>query len=261
VQIAPYIFTPDVVRSLFQHVMGLYATADEMTEALRLRGYTQPFDKLLPALRIAGLREPRLNEFRPPVRDIDLAKLHMTTAPVFSYFRGGISSREAYKEITPSQLWTLITGPYLAEKTRLLRALAPGSEARDRIKRSLDYVTPAGSFRPTRANGNLAEPSGLMVLDFDHLPNPSAAREQLLKDEQLGDSVVLAFISPSGDGLKVLVETDPSVSHQENFSVVADYLSGTYGPELTPDKSGKDVARACFACHDATAWLAPRCAA
>ncbi|WP_375433839.1 BT4734/BF3469 family protein [uncultured Hymenobacter sp.] len=250
-----------MITSVFAHdVMGLSATHDELAEALRRSGYTASLDELLPALRLAGLREPATNEFRPPIRKIEVVKLPVAE-PVFSYFKGGISSREPYKDITAGQFWKLIRGPYLADKTRLLRSQPAGSEARDRIKRSLDYATPAGSFRPTRANENLASSSGLMVLDFDHLSDPDASRQKILADEQLGSAVVLAFISPSGDGLKVWVEIDPNVSHLENFSIVADYMSSKYGPELTPDKSGKDVARACFACHDATAWLAPRCAA
>lgn len=258
----PYTFTTEAVTGLFQYVPEFTASADELVIALARAGHSATLSELLPALRHAGLREPRRNVFAPPfTRDIwaDLEK--PVPSLVFSYFKGGISSKQPYKAITPGQLWKLITGPYLIEKTRQLREQPPGSEARDRIKRSLDYVTPAGTFQPTRANDNLAAASGLLVLDFDHLPDPGVTRQQVLADELVGPAVVLAFISPSGDGLKVLVESDPSVSHQDNFLVVANYLSSTYGPHLAPDKSGKDVARACFACHDATAWLSPRCAA
>ncbi|MBG8554949.1 BT4734/BF3469 family protein [Hymenobacter guriensis] len=178
--------------------------------------------------------------------------------PRFSYFRGGIRSAAPYAAVTPHQLWQVVHSPRFAAATAWLRQAPAGSEQRDERKKALDYVTPAGTFAPTRANGNLQTPSGLLVLDFDHLPDVTAARATLLSDVLLQPGLVLLFTSPGGEGLKVLLEADPAASHLDNFQALASYLAGRYGPELQPDSCGKDVARACFVCHDADAWLNPR---
>jgi hypothetical protein len=132
-----------------------------------------------------------------------------------------------------------------------------GSPERAELKKRLDYVTPAGTFT-RRANTGLAEPSGLLVLDFDHLPDVGAARAALLADELLAPDLVLLFTSPSGDGLKALVKTDPTAAHLANFRACAGYLAGHYTAlGLVPDEAGKDVARACFVPYAPDAWLAP----
>jgi len=179
------------------------------------------------------------------------------TAPRFSYYRGGILATVPYAAITPAQLHTVLTSPRHRARTDALRAAPVGSPQRAELKKGLDYVTPAGTFA-RRANDALAEPSGLLVLDFDHVPDVAAARAALLADALLAPELVLLFTSPSGDGLKALVRTDPTAAHLDNFRAYAGYLTGHYGPlGLTPDEAGKDVARACFVPYAPDAWLAP----
>ena len=100
--------------------------------------------------------------------------------------------------------------------------------------------------------------SGLIVIDFDKLTDVAAARAALLADPKVGPAVVLLFTSPSGDGLKCLLPTDPKHSHRENFNTLCQYLTHKYAAlGLVPDDSGKDVSRACFLAHDADAYLNP----
>ena len=177
--------------------------------------------------------------------------------PRFSYYRRGIAATVPYATITPAQLFAVLTSARHRAQTEALRAAPVGSPERDELKKRLDYVTPAGTFT-RRANDALAEPSGLMVLDFDHVPDVPAARAAVLADALLAPELVLLFTSPSGDGLKILVRTDPNAGHLDNFRALADYLGRKYGPlGLTPDEAGKDVARACFVPYAPDAWLAP----
>lgn len=183
------------------------------------------------------------------------------TSPGFSYYRDGIATTTPYAAITPAQLYTVLTGGRHRARTEALRAAAVGSPQRAKLKKGFDYVTPAGIFT-RRANDGLTKASGLLVLDFDHVPDVGAARAALLADALLAAELVLLFTSPSGDGLKAFVRTDPAAAHLDNFRAYAAYLAGHYAPlGLVPDEAGKDVARACFVPYAPDAWLAPAYAA
>ena len=178
--------------------------------------------------------------------------------PRFSYFQGGIcNAGKPYAAITPAQLYQVLTSTRHRARTDALRAAPVGSPQRDALKRGLDYVIPAGTFA-RRAIEGLEKESGLLVLDFDHVPDLTAARAALLTDKLLSPEWVLLFTSPSGDGIKVLARAEASVTHSENFRAYADYLGRVYGTlNLRPDETGKDVCRACFVPYAPDAWLAP----
>ena len=178
-------------------------------------------------------------------------------APLFSYYRGPIRNTTPHAAINLGQLYGVLISPYARAATETLRAAPVGSPQRAELKQRLDCVTPAGVFT-RRANNALETPSGLMVLDFDHVPDLAAARAALLADDVLNGQLLLLFTSPSGDGLKAFVRTDPTTSHLNIFRGYANYLSDQYAAlGLVPDEAGKDVARACFVSYDPVAWLSP----
>ncbi len=208
--------------------------------------------------RADNRRETDVELPTPPATDGAQAEL---AGPLFSYYRGGIAATVPYAAITPVQLFTVLTSGRHRAATEALRAAPVGSPRRAELKKGLDYVTPAGTFT-RRANEALAEASGLLVLDFDHVPDLAAARAALLADALLAPDLVLLFTSPSGDGLKVLTKADPRAAHLDNFRAYAGYLAAHYAElGLCPDKAGKDVARACFVPYAPDAWLAPAYAA
>lgn len=185
----------------------------------------------------------------------------LPASPRFSYYRGGIAATLPYAAITPAQLYTVLTCGRHRARTEALRAAPVGSPQRADLKKGLDYVTPAGTFT-RRANNALDTASGLLVLDFDHVPDVGAARAALLADTLLAPELVLLFTSPSGDGLKALVTADPAAAHLDTFRAYAAYLGAHYAAlGLVPDEAGKDVARACFVPYAPDAWLAPAYAA
>lgn len=172
------------------------------------------------------------------------------------YEGGGIKKTRPTAVLTLREMHAVLVSPRYRARTEALRATAD-TAARNRLKQMLDYVTPAGIFTH-RNNAGLRSISGLLVLDFDHLPDVSAARAALLADAILAPGLALLFVSPSGDGLKIIVWTDPNADHLSNFRAYADYLKSHYAPlGLVPDEAGKDLARACFVPHDPAAWLAP----
>ena len=231
-------------------------------------------DWLVPTIDGRGLRVPPLSLAE---QDARLAAYELKTefvpegcptewtplpaSPRFSYYRGGIAATLPYAAITPLQLYTVLTGGRHRARTEAIRAAPVGSPQRAELKKGLDYVTPAGTFTH-RANAGLVKASGLLPLDFDHVPDVGAARAALLADILLAPELVLLFTSPSGDGLKAFVRTDLAAAHLDTFRAYADYLGRTYAAlGLVPDEAGKDVARACFVPYAPDAWLAPAYAA
>jgi hypothetical protein len=180
------------------------------------------------------------------------------TTPSFSVYRGGIKCVKPCGTLTPAQLYTELTSGRLQNQTERLRAVGRTSPTYASLKNSLDYVTPGGQFT-YRSDKGLVARSGLIVLDFDKLPDLLAARTALLADPKLGPAVQLLFVSPSGDGLKCLLPTDPRYTHLENFNGFTRYLSQKYAQlGLTPDKACKDISRACYLAYDPDAYLNPQ---
>ena len=126
-------------------------------------------------------------------------------------------------------------------------------------KANLHAVTPGGTFAGRKLETILVR-SGWLVLDFDNV-SPSAItglREELLHDPILGPSIVLAFISPRGAGLKVWVRIDLKFKHGECFNTIVDHLKEVH-PKWAEkvDPSGSDITRLCFLSHDPDAYLNP----
>lgn len=130
----------------------------------------------------------------------------------------------------------------------------------------LPYVTPCGTFS-YRNSQSLVCPSGLIVLDVDGLDSTKEAEElrtALFHDPMLNPA--LAFISPSGRGVKAFVPYQfPATDDVKKFVSghiywAMNYMQCTYGDgnpksDKGVDISGKDIVRACFLSHDADALI------
>ena len=151
----------------------------------------------------------------------------------------------------------------LDAKTEMCNLLAATDPAayKSYKETKLPAVTFAGIFpRRKRQAAHLEKHSGLVVLDIDGLTA-----------EQLPDVLVafaqdprvrLAFISPSGAGVKVIVRVDPipknDAEHQTAWRACVDdfeILSEEHGFEIDP--SGKDVSRLCYLAQDTQAIVNP----
>ena len=174
--------------------------------------------------------------------------------PRFSFFRAPITNIHPYKSITFTDAYDYITGPYAASQTRALRSIKDHKQARLYKAAHFDYATFCGQFA-IRSDKEIRQPSGLICLDFDHIPDVESLFQALLKDEYF--ETELLFRSPSGRGLKwVIPIAENRLSHAEYFRTVANYIRQTYSIEV--DRSGKDLSRACFLPHDPDAFLNPK---
>ncbi len=141
----------------------------------------------------------------------------------------------------------------LKQLTEQVRASPDMREAKARL---LPYVLPCGVFSYRNSN-NLVTPSRLLPIDVDHLSSHEEAvelRQRLFDDPVLCPA--LCFISPSGLGVKAFVPyplppdgVDVPSYVSEKLKWAMCYVSTMYGGSHV-DPSGKDLARACFVCHD-----------
>jgi hypothetical protein len=256
----------DAIRCLFTEATP---TRSIIEDNIRAGGYNEAAHLLFERLVSLGLAVPALSNPRNFRLSTDITILEQRHAikpasapllligPRFSVFRGGITTVKPTEDTTPAALYAELISERLRPQTERLRAVGRKAPEFARLKAALDYVTPGGCFS-RRAETGLVNASGLIVLDFDKLPDVGAARAALLSDPKLGPAVVLLFTSPSGDGLKCLLPTDSQHTHRENFNVLSRYLTHKYAAlGLVPDDSGKDVSRACFLAHDSNAYLNP----
>lgn len=172
----------------------------------------------------------------------------------FSFFRKPIQNTEPLRAITPPDIYRYIVGNYAKPQTEMLRSIKDKDEARKYKATHFDYCTFSGLFR-SRNRKDLLTQSNLLCIDFDHIADIPSLKERLLNDPCF--ETELLFVSPSGDGLKWIVEIDyQGYEHSRFFACVANYLTEAGYPE--PDKSGSDISRSCFIPYDPNAFVNPK---
>jgi hypothetical protein len=115
---------------------------------------------------------------------------------------------------------------------------------RNELKKLLPAVCFSGTFNK-RADNAIVEHSGLICLDFDGYDK----QKILLNDkENLSKSkyVFSVFISPSGNGLKVLVKIPADAENHTNyFNSLEKHFNSPYF-----DKTSKNISRVCYESYD-----------
>jgi hypothetical protein len=109
-------------------------------------------------------------------------------------------------------------------------------------KLELPVVCFSGEFA-SRSDDALFEHSGFIVLDFDHV-DVDATKKALGTD----DFIYSCWTSPSGNGVKALVQITNPERHRDHFRALIKYFERTHGLEL--DESGINESRACFESYD-----------
>ena len=134
-----------------------------------------------------------------------------------------------------------------------LEEKGPAHKRYDAAKADLPVVTFGGLFQKRRYAGNLSQSSGLVILDYDHVPDVAEVKQRA----SAYPSTLAAFVSPSGDGLKVLValsERQTITNHGDAWATASALYDKQLG--VVSDPSGKDIARACFVAHDPDCYIA-----
>ena len=116
---------------------------------------------------------------------------------------------------------------------------------RNELKKRLPAICFSGVFNK-RSDASLIEHSGLICLDFDGYEKKKLLlehKEKLTKDNY----VYSCFISPSGNGLKVIVKipSEGADNHTSYFHSLGKYFDSPYF-----DKVCKNVSRVCYESYD-----------
>lgn len=113
-------------------------------------------------------------------------------------------------------------------------------EERNKFKKDLPSICFSGIFEK-RANDKIKSHSGLVCLDFDHVNDVEKFKERFKKDKH----VLMAFVSPSGDGLKVVIKIPADIkTHADSCRALKQYFHDDKLDDF------KDVARVCYESYD-----------
>jgi len=112
------------------------------------------------------------------------------------------------------------------------------------LKKMLPSICFSGTFK-ARNDLGLIRHSGLICLDFDKYNSDEELRKEREKLEK-NKYVYACFLSPSGNGLKVLVKVPPDKEkHKDYFEALGDYFNS---PNF--DRQCSNISRVCFESYD-----------
>lgn len=135
-------------------------------------------------------------------------------------------------------------------------------EKADLLKRNLPCVCFSGKFTE-RLDDKLVDHSGFIVLDFDEVDDIEIKAYEL----SLIEFVYALWLSPRGNGLKVLVKIADDTKHREHFESLKEYFglkldrdgNTQYDKKNRPiyhvDRSGVNVSRVCYESYDPNIFI------
>ena len=105
----------------------------------------------------------------------------------------------------------MLSDPAVKAVCERIGSLDPQAEGyadeKNRLKRQLPIIIPhAQSFKGTKRKSEDAEPSGLVMLDVDHVADPQSVYAQQVAAVVEAQRIYFAAITPSGHGLRLIAE-------------------------------------------------------
>jgi hypothetical protein len=159
-----------------------------------------------------------------------------------------IKSTVPIKDTSVFKVFEAIRNGQYKEKIANIRCSLDKTK-RNELKSQLPYVTFCGTFS-SRANSNLKNHSGLACLDFDGVEKLEQLRSEINDDFY----TFASFVSPGGDGLKVLVKI-PSVDNNDDYQDYYVSLIEHFKKYHEIDNATKDLARACYLSYDENLFI------
>ena len=137
------------------------------------------------------------------------------------------------------------------ERTKdIVQKIRSGDPLKDDLKKKLPAIMFNGIFKVRNDNG-MDEHSGLCIFDFDKFETPEKLKEWRTK-LQFDPFTYICFLSPSGNGLKVVVKIPKSekTEHYRRFHAYKKYIDSPYF-----DDKNSNLSRVCFDSYDPNIFL------
>lgn len=184
-------------------------------------------------------KEPKKREFWKP------------EPKTFSFLRKGVWNVEPCGVMDPYSAYTYIRDGVSRPQTERLRNIFD-PDAFKKYKRSqFETVVFSGVF-DRKCDEGLKKPSGYVCFDFDHI-DVKATRELLMGLTQF--ETVLMFKSPSGHGVKWVVNNKTLFHHKAFYVAVYNYLKENY--HLVADLDAADLSHGCLLPWDPDVYINP----
>jgi len=153
------------------------------------------------------------------------------------------------KKSTKGQVCTLelfkatVNGNFVVELCKQIATEKMFGRPYDELKGKLPIITPMATFGGKGHSKNNARPSGLYMLDIDHIADPEATWKHIIEKHSIEElQVVLAHKTPSTEGLRIIARG------RKEFSTIAqnqEWFMSLY-PEIKFDEVIKDISRCSF---------------
>ena len=169
----------------------------------------------------------------------------------FSFYKNLYNAKASEAAININELIEIIKFGYLKNEIEQLRS-AQNKKVYKKIKVSaLPAVTLSGLFSERNSKG-LQKHSGLMQIDIDDIKD----YKSVLTNIRLDSYTYVAFQSPGGKGIKVIVKINPDVStHLEQFYALQEYYKKEFNVVIDP--ACKDVSRCLLLSYDPNIFCNP----
>lgn len=167
-----------------------------------------------------------------------------------------LDSASPLSKIPVRQLCDALRNPQTSVKARLrqlriVRQLSPAQYST--LKRELPFFVCAMFSPPCRKVENFAY-TEYFVIDIDHVSEGGATVSDLKQRLCADPRVMMCFVSPGGDGLKILMKFKErcydSGMYKVFYKQFVDKFSQSYNLGQVVDSRTCDVARACFMSED-----------
>lgn len=203
-------------------------------------------------LPVESIKEP------PPLvsfsRIIALYHTNSIFQVLVSTFYAPVTAKEKqFKNIPLLQIRNLIASDKLKAITLHLRTITNKNKNREYKAEAFPFACFSGIFSGF-GDDKLLKHSGLICVDVDGLDN-DLQRVKCIVNSQ--PETVMSFVSPNGNGLKILYRINHQIHTQEQYyrAISKRLIKLCQLPNKKIDSSCSNVSRACFLCHDPDIYL------
>ena len=169
----------------------------------------------------------------------------------FSVFKKGIWDTEPKGVMDPYSAFIYIRDGVAREQTERLRTIMDPQGHKLYKCTEFESAVLSGVFRSAE-DKEPTKPSGYVCFDFNYV-SVQDTKDILTGVEQY--ETVLLFTSPSGHGVKWVVNNNTVFNHEQFYKVVHDFLWKTYRLEANMEASG--VSHRCFLPWDPEVYINP----